>query len=167
MIFIDLCTSEMHSRPTRAIATLRSRWRGASAALPSSCAATCLRKEGERKGTKNSAGALRSDTKADLLSSAPPPVMAETLHPNEETVTTGRQLMARQAGNRPPTRQGARDQESRRSRLSRCRLRHETKGQAIPRGRGVAAHSHPTPPPRRAARALGPRPRTRPLCSSC
>ena len=106
MIFIDLCTSEMHSRPTRAIATLRSRWRGASAALPSSCAATCSRKEGERKGTKLQQEALRSDTKPDLLSSAPPPVMAEALQPNEQTVTSGRQVIARQAS-RPRTQGGS------------------------------------------------------------
>ena len=43
------------------------------------------------------ARALRSDTKANLLSSAPPPVMAEALQPNEETVTSGRQLIARPA----------------------------------------------------------------------
>ena len=43
------------------------------------------------------ARALRSDTKANLLSSAPPPVIAEALEPNEETVTSGRQLIARPA----------------------------------------------------------------------
>ena len=46
---------------------------------------------------KTVAKALRSDTKADLLSSAPPPVMAEALQLNEETVTSGRQLIARPA----------------------------------------------------------------------
>ena len=46
---------------------------------------------------KTLAKALRSDTKADLLSSAPPPVMAEALQLNEETVTSGRQLIARPA----------------------------------------------------------------------
>ena len=54
-------------------------------------------KEGEKEWTKLSAKALRSDTKADLLSSAPPPVMAEALQPNEQTVTSGRQVIARQA----------------------------------------------------------------------
>ena len=57
-----------------------------------------MRKEGEKEWTKLSAKALRSDTKADLLSSALPPVMAEALQPNEETVTSGRQLIARPAG---------------------------------------------------------------------
>ena len=76
MIFIDLCTSEMHSRPTRAIA---------------------CEKRVKRKGPKLQAGALRSDTKANLLSSAPPPVIAEALEPNEEMVTSGRQLIARPA----------------------------------------------------------------------
>jgi hypothetical protein len=50
---------------------------------------------------KTLAKALRSDTKADLLSSAPPPVMAEALQLNEETVTSGRQLIARPAGSLP------------------------------------------------------------------
>ena len=97
MIFIDLCTSEMHSRPTRAIATLRSRWRGASAAPPSGEPQLACEKSVKRKGPKLQAGALRSDTKANLLSSAPPPVIAEALEPNEETVTSGRQLIARPA----------------------------------------------------------------------
>ena len=57
-----------------------------------------MRKEGEKVWTKLSAKALRIDTKADLLSSAPPPVMAEALQLNEETVTSGRQLIARPAG---------------------------------------------------------------------
>ena len=47
------------------------------------------------------AEALRSHTKADLLSSAPPSVLAETLPPNEETVTRGRHVMARQASTTP------------------------------------------------------------------
>ena len=50
-----------------------------------------IKKEGEKEWTKLSA-------KADLLSSALPPVMAEALQPNEETVTSGRQLIARPAG---------------------------------------------------------------------
>ena len=47
------------------------------------------------KGQSFQQEALRSDTKPDLLSSAPPPVMAEALQPNEQTVTSGRQVIAR------------------------------------------------------------------------
>ena len=60
-----------------------------------------LAKEGEKEWSRTRlAEALRSDTKADLLSSAPPPVLAKTLPPNEETVKRGRQVMARQASKR-------------------------------------------------------------------
>ena len=97
MIFIDLYTSEMDSRPTRAIATLRSRWRCASAAPLSSLAAVCFLKEGEKGKEPCAAEALSRDTKADLLSSAPPPVVAEALQPNEEVASSGRQLIVRPA----------------------------------------------------------------------
>ena len=97
MIFIDLYTSEMDSRPTRAIATLRSRWRCASVAPLASLAAVCFLKEGEKGKELNAAEALSRDTKADLLSSAPPPVVAEALQPNEEVASSGRQLIVRPA----------------------------------------------------------------------
>ena len=98
MIFIDLYTSEMDSRPTRAIATLRSRWRCASVAPLSSLAAVCFLKEGEKGRDFFAAEALSRDTKADLLSSAPPPVVAEALQPNEEVASSGRlQLIVRPA----------------------------------------------------------------------
>ena len=97
MIFIDLCTSEMHSRPLGQLppcghdgVVLRPRLLRGEPQL------ACERRV-KRYG-QNSAKALRSDTKADLLSSAPPPVMAEALQLNEETVTSGRQLIARPAG---------------------------------------------------------------------
>ena len=43
------------------------------------------------------AEALPSDTKADLLSSALPPVVAEALQPNEEVASSGRQMIVRPA----------------------------------------------------------------------
>ena len=60
-------------------------------------AAVCFLKEGEKGKELNEAEALSRDTKADLLSSAPPPVVAEALQPNEEVASSGRQLIVRPA----------------------------------------------------------------------
>ena len=63
----------------------------------SSLAAVCFLKEGEKGKELSAAEALSRDTKADLLSSAPPPVVAEALQPNEEVASSGRQLIVRPA----------------------------------------------------------------------